>query len=79
MNTRAGADRRSGTDRRVEYDLFYFSGGVERRRQLERRKVNELRAGWARISQWSSAKADELLDPGSGGATIHTLRKRIPG
>ena len=48
-------DRRSGEDRRVAYDLDYFSdGGVERRSAQERRRIDERRENCKRVSQWSS-------------------------
>jgi hypothetical protein len=48
-------DRRSGEDRRDAYDLDYFrEGGVERRKQNERRKPLERREGCIRVSDWSS-------------------------
>ncbi len=78
MKKRAGADRRSGQDRRVVYDLFYFSnGGVERRKNSDRRKPSERRTDWVRISSWSSARVEvpKKLDDDRG--VIYTLRRRL--
>jgi hypothetical protein len=52
-----GLDRRSLEDRRKLYDLNYFlKGGKERRLWKERRKqLVELRKGWVRVSDWTSA------------------------
>jgi hypothetical protein len=48
-------DRRSGGDRRVEYDPDYFSrGGTERRSYEDRRTRDERRGDWMRVSEWSS-------------------------
>ncbi len=48
-------------NRRVRYDLFYFSRGIsERRNHSDRRKTNERRADWARISSWSSIRSWRL-------------------
>jgi hypothetical protein len=48
-------DRRFGGERRRMYNLDYFlKGGVERRSWKERRKKDERREGWMRISKWSS-------------------------
>lgn len=54
-------DRRSGDDRRVVYDSDYFeSGGIERRKGMDRRQQNERRDGCTRVSQWSSVCPDEI-------------------
>jgi len=52
-----GLDRRSLEDRRKLYHLTYFlKGGKERRFWKERRKqLVELRKGWVRVSDWTSA------------------------
>jgi hypothetical protein len=52
---RSGFDRRSVTERRVAYDLDYFTkGGKERRQWVDRRWRKEMRKGWIRVSKWSS-------------------------
>ena len=64
INRRSGIDRRRGYDRRQIHDLAYFEqGGIERRCGGERRKTSELRAGWTRVSPWSSVKKDVILEP----------------
>ena len=65
MNKRnSDFDRRSAVDRRLLYDLDYFSlGGLERRMLNERRSDVERRSEWLRISKYSSvhmAGADEI-------------------
>ena len=53
-------DRRSGADRRQAYDLDYFpGGGIERRLGKERRRPDERRDGWVRVSEWSSVCPDD--------------------
>jgi hypothetical protein len=53
-------DRRSGEDRRQVHNLDYFlNGGIERRKDNERRAKDERRQGCSRISQWSSICPDE--------------------
>ena len=48
-------DRRSGQDRRVEYDLDYFEeDGTERRDGKERRRKGERRDHCIPVSDWSS-------------------------
>ena len=48
-------DRRSGNDRRENYDLDFFEqGGVERRTGIEPRHKGERRAQWVKVSKWSS-------------------------
>ena len=53
---RSGLDRRAGDERRQMYDLNYFleRGGIERRERGDRRRNGEKRAGWVRVTQWSS-------------------------
>jgi hypothetical protein len=52
-------DRRSGDDRRRVYNLDYFEkGGLERRKQNERRRTGERRANCVRVSDWSSVCFD---------------------
>ncbi len=54
-NRGVAIDRRSEKDRRTVYNLDYFmNGGVERRVSKERRGQEERRAGWVRVSEWSS-------------------------
>ena len=54
-NRKVVVDRRSEKDRRTVYNLDYFlNGGVERRLNKERRSQGERRAGWIRVSEWSS-------------------------
>ena len=48
-------DRRSGEDKRMRYNLDYFTdGGQERRDGKERRQTGERRSGWARVYKWCS-------------------------
>ena len=48
-------DRRSGSDRRENYDLDFFEqGGVEKRSGIELRHKGERRGQWVKVSQWSS-------------------------
>lgn len=48
-------DRRSGIDRRLQYDLdYFFSGGTERRLHNERRSDVERRSDWLKINKFSS-------------------------
>jgi hypothetical protein len=52
---RSFVDRRSGEDKRKSYNLDYFvAGGTERRRCSERRRGNERRFHWIKVSQWCS-------------------------
>ena len=53
---RSNLDRRSGDDRRAVYDLDYFAGDGEERRdtQMKRRSHRERRSGWVRIGPWAS-------------------------
>ena len=52
-----GLDRRSLEDRRKAYNLNYFlKGGKEKRHWKEQRKqLIELRKGWVRVTDWTSA------------------------
>lgn len=52
-----GLDRRSLENRRKAYSLNYFlKSGKERRLWKERRKqLLELRKGWVRVTDWTSA------------------------
>ena len=53
-----GFDRRSGSDRRKAYAMGYFArGGVERRKERDRRSLWERRSGWIRVSEWCSMYA----------------------
>jgi len=59
----SGIDRRSQEDRRRVYDLdYFFNGGVERRRWLERRSKAERRVGWKRVNNWASRPMRDLQD-----------------
>jgi hypothetical protein len=52
---RSAFDRRSGEDKRIRYNLDYFTdGGEERRKGKERRKSGERRSNWARVYKWCS-------------------------
>ncbi len=52
---RSPFDRRSGEDKRIRYNLDYFTdGGKERRKGKERRQSGERRSGWARVYKWCS-------------------------
>ena len=47
---RSAFDRRSSEDKRIRYNLDYFTdGGEERRTGKERRKSGERRSNWARV------------------------------
>jgi hypothetical protein len=53
-------DRRSGEDRRREYDLDYFEqDGIERRKKSERRTKDERRDQCTKVSDWSSVCPDK--------------------
>jgi hypothetical protein len=53
-------DRRSGEDRRGEYDLDYFEqDGIERRKKGERRTKDERRDQCTKVSDWSSVCPDK--------------------
>ena len=52
---RSQIDRRSGEDERKAYNLdYFFKGGDERRKQIERRKLGERRRNWVRVNRWCS-------------------------
>jgi hypothetical protein len=52
---RSAFDRRSGEDKRLRYNLDYFTdGGAERRAGKERRQSGERRDGWVRVYKWCS-------------------------
>ncbi len=55
MNRRSGRDRRSGNDRRIQTFTQDLPYAKNLRSGLERRKLDEDRAGWVRISMYSSA------------------------
>jgi hypothetical protein len=61
ITDRAFIERRSGKDRRrkMQIQRFFFKG-LERRGTKDRRKSEERRDGWIRISKWSSAPLAEL-------------------
>jgi hypothetical protein len=53
-------DRRTGEDRRIEYDLDYFQeDGTERRNGKERRRKGERRDSCIPVSDWSSVCPDD--------------------
>jgi hypothetical protein len=58
---RAFLERRSGKERRrkMKIQRFFFKG-LERRSENDRRKNEERRRGWIRVSKWSSAPLAEL-------------------
>jgi hypothetical protein len=57
---RSQIDRRSGDDERKLYSLDYFTnGGMERRHQIERRKLAERRGQWVRVRKWYSVRLYE--------------------
>jgi hypothetical protein len=48
-------DRRCGEERRQIYDSDYFeNGGLERRKNDDRRQTAERRSSCVRVSRWSS-------------------------
>lgn len=52
---RSSIDRRECEDMRESHNLDYFEeGGLERRVHLERRKLDERRSDWIRVSKWRS-------------------------
>ena len=54
-------DRRSLKDRRKPYHFSRLTyRGVERRRDQKRRSQGERRAGWVRVSKWSSVYLKDL-------------------
>ena len=55
IHKRSGLDRRTLDERREVFSIDYFdAGGMERRKRIERRLSGEKRAGWVRVTQWSS-------------------------
>ena len=58
-------DRRRLDSRRTTYSLDYFAkGGVERRKNPDRRKSrHDRRKGWIRVSEWSSIFIDSDSEP----------------
>jgi hypothetical protein len=53
-------DRRSAEDRRLVYDAGYWDrGGLERRSATDRRKPEERRASYVKVSKWSSVCAED--------------------
>jgi hypothetical protein len=60
---RSGIDRRSGEDRRCNYDLgekYFTDSRNDPRKGLERRSEVERRAGWVRINKWKTVEASKL-------------------
>ena len=56
LDRRSGRDRRSGNDRRTKRHIKGFrSAAADLRSGFERRKWEEDRNGWVRISKYSSA------------------------
>ncbi len=57
LTNRSYVDRRGDQDRRQHYDIAMLDKiGYDRRKpSAERRQTPELRAGWVRVSKWSSA------------------------
>ena len=52
-------DRRSGEERRLTYDADYFQdGGTERRKNKDRRQLDERRDSCIRVNRWSSVCPD---------------------
>ena len=52
---RRAFDRRCGEDKRIRYNLDYFThGGAERRKGKERRQSGERRRSWVRVYKWCS-------------------------
>ena len=59
---RSGVDRRAGEEHRQVHHLAYFEQGcVERRKSDERRVSGENRAGWVRVTDWSSINALDVF------------------
>ena len=58
---RAFTERRSGKDRRriIQIKRFFFKGN-DRRSVTDRRSKKERRAGWIRITKWSSVPLSKL-------------------
>ena len=63
-NNRTGdpyLDRRCGEDRRQVHHLNFFArGGIERRREKERRAGQERRKSCIQVTQWSSVCLDAI-------------------
>jgi len=56
-------DRRSGEDRRVDYDSDYFQeNGTERRSGKERRRKGERRDRCIPVSDWSSVCPEDVRE-----------------
>jgi len=55
LDRRYGRDRRSGNDRRTKTRWQGSPHGPNYRSGIERRKLEEDRSGWVRISRYSSA------------------------
>ncbi|HMA86535.1 MAG TPA: hypothetical protein VKN73_12595 [Desulfosalsimonadaceae bacterium] len=55
LDRRSGRDRRSGNDRRTKPHRKGFAFATDLRSGFERRKWEEDRSGWVRISMYSSA------------------------
>jgi len=53
LDRRSGLDRRRGSDRRLK-SLLFLTREEKRRSILERRKLDEDRNGWVRVSWFSS-------------------------
>ncbi len=51
---RSGFDRRADVDRRQSVNLDVLDSLPRDRRRAERRRRPELRAGWLRVTRWSS-------------------------
>lgn len=52
---RSPIDHRSGDDNRRSYNLdYFFKGGEERRRLLERHILGERRRSWVQVNRWGS-------------------------
>ena len=61
--SRSDIDRRSGNDRRQDYNLNYFEeNNSERRSHIERRYPHENRLDWVRYSQWQSVFVGDYPD-----------------
>jgi len=55
LDRRSGRDRRSGNDRRTKMLRKGFKHAPDQRSGIERRKLEEDRNGWVRVSMYSSA------------------------
>jgi hypothetical protein len=76
---RTGFDRRNDNDRRNSYSLDFFCEKVlERRQGNDRRKNQEKRVNWTRVTKWVSVpfkgEGDNLLGNGEDSAMNETLR-----